>query len=135
MIKEYKYYFTKSKRDIKKEYKNLPSTILNKPFVENNNYHSVPEIIILKLLCEEHKLQGFWVDAFHKKIRYSLNDYKNINDLPIKIRDKINIIKQNNNNSIYGCWDLILYDYVSNIKFVEIKGIPSRDKEISNTLV
>lgn len=121
MIETNRYYFKKCKNINK----NLPSTILNKPFIKFDNICSVPEIVILNRLCKKLNLEGFWVDNFHKKIRYTLDNTENINNLSIKIRNKINKI---NNNKISGCWDLILYDkFGKNIKFVEIKRL-SKDK-------
>ena len=122
------FFFNKSKKIFKDEYCNLPSTILNKPFIEYNNYNSIPEIIILRILTNEYNLKGFWVDTFHKKIRYSLDECENIKNFPIEINNIINQIIRKNNNKISGCWDLVLYDDFGNIKFVEIKGIPSKDK-------
>jgi len=127
MTKNYKYYFEKSGEKVNNNL-DLPKTILTKPFIKWNNINSVPEIVILKLLCKKFNLDGFWVDTFHKKIRYTLDNYRNINDFPAEIKNKIEKIKKKNNNKISGCWDLILYDKSGNIKFVEIKGIPSKDK-------
>ena len=121
-IKKEKYLFKKGIKITKK----LPGTYLSKPTVidcYNNNVW--PEFAILS----EFKRKGYmgvWVDSFHRKIWSAEGKTFGQKNLPERIR-KIFADK------IKGCWDVVVWKG-REIKFIESKGIPSRDKIRENQI-
>jgi len=108
------------KKGIKKLSIDLPKTYQSKPTVidfYNNNVW--PEFAILS----EFKRQGYsgvWVDSFHGKVWSAEGKAFDKKNLPESIKEIFT-------EKIKGCWDVVVWKG-REIKFIESKGIPSRDK-------
>jgi len=121
LIKTDQYFFRKGSRISC----DLPITYLIKPTVVFKKNSVWPEIAIL-LKFKNKGYKGVWVDAFHRKFWINQNTKIKINELPDKIRKILD-------EGVKGCWDLILWRG-RNIKFIELKGIPSKDKIRENQI-
>jgi hypothetical protein len=97
----------------------LPKTYRSKPTVVYKGKSVWPEITFL-LEFKSKGYNGVWVDAFHKKYWQNEKDMVKIEDLPKRIQEILG-------KGTRGCWDLLLWTE-EDLKFVEIKGVPSRDK-------
>jgi hypothetical protein len=114
-IKTEKYYFKKGT----KLKSTLDRTYLSKPTVVYKGKSVWPEIAVL-LEFKSKGYKGVWVDAFHRKFWENDKEKVSLTDLPDKAQESLG-------KGASGCWDLILWKG-KDIKFVELKGVPSRDK-------
>lgn len=101
---------------------NLSATYSIKPRVEFNGKNVWPEIAML-LHYKKQGYNGVWVDAFHKKYWKNEREKTGFRDLPLRIQKLID----------KGCWDLVIWKG-KRVKFIELKGLPSKDKIRQNQL-
>jgi len=104
----------------------LPKTYWTKPCVKFGKICGFPELAVLHLY-KEKGYRGFWADTFHKKYWQDMQSKFSFDDLDINNKKIVDKIKKINDGNIKGFWDLIIWKD-KKIKFVEVKGMPSKDK-------
>jgi len=85
-----------------------------------------PELAVLHLY-KEKGYRGFWPIPFIKNIGRTCKSKFSFDDLDINNKKIVDKIKKINDGNIKGFWDLIIWKD-KKIKFVEVKGMPSKDK-------